>query len=97
MDGIHGRKNKRQPLGLQWRRPARGRLPLRHEAIDGQQLAAEGFQHARHGYVFKSPELQAYFATQPWYKPVEGAGEAQLSELEKLNARILAEKPNPRQ
>jgi hypothetical protein len=47
--------------------------------------------YARHGYVFKSSELQAYFTAQPWYKPVEDAGEAQLSELEKLNARILAE------
>ena len=46
--------------------------------------------YARHGYIFKSPELQAYFTAQPWYKPVDGAGEAQLSELEKLNVRILA-------
>jgi hypothetical protein len=53
--------------------------------------------YARHGYVFKSPELQAYFAAQPWYKPIEGAGEAQLSELEKLNARILAEVGTSRQ
>jgi hypothetical protein len=48
--------------------------------------------YARHGYVFESADLQAYFSSQPWYKPVDGAGEAQLSELEKLNARILAER-----
>ena len=48
--------------------------------------------YARHGYIFKSPELQAYFTAQPWYKPVEGAGEAQLTELEKLNAWIIADR-----
>ena len=53
--------------------------------------------YARHGYVFKSPGLQAYFTAQPWYKPIEGVGEAQLSELEKLNARILAEAGTSRQ
>jgi hypothetical protein len=58
---------------------------------EGERRIMRNEIYARYGYIFKSPELQAYFAAQPWYKPVEGAGEAQLSELEKLNARTIAD------
>jgi len=27
---------------------------------------------ARRGYVFKSPEIQAYYSRQPWYMPDPG-------------------------
>ncbi len=44
---------------------------------------------ARHGYIFKSQELNNYFKQQPWYKPTEGDVSAKLSETERLNIALI--------
>lgn len=46
---------------------------------------------ARHGYIFKSDDLKKYFGSQPWYKPVSNDVNDQLTELEKLNVRLIAD------
>ena len=45
--------------------------------------------YARHGYIFKSDDLRRYFESQPWYKPQSAAVEDQLTEIEKLNVRLI--------
>lgn len=41
--------------------------------------------YARHGRVFKDPELQKYFEQQPWYKPNPDFKDDQLNEIEAAN------------
>ena len=42
---------------------------------------------ARHGRMFASPELQAFFSARDWYRPVPG--EPELSEIEAANVRLI--------
>ena len=44
---------------------------------------------ARHGYIFKSQELNNYFAKQPWYKPTTTDVNHVLSEAEKKNVELI--------
>ena len=53
---------------------------------------------ARHGYAFTSPDLQQYFASQPWYKPraTNDGIDEELSVIERLNIQLIqAEEANP--
>lgn len=45
--------------------------------------------YARHGYVFKTREMQTYFQNQPWYQQQFESVDDKLTELERLNIRIL--------
>ena len=45
--------------------------------------------YARHGYVFNSADLKAYFSKQPWYKPLNNNAAVKLSAIETLNVEIL--------
>lgn len=50
--------------------------------------------YAKHGRIFKSVELQEYFATKSWYQPQYSAEEFQdswLSDAERANAELLLE------
>jgi uncharacterized protein YecT (DUF1311 family) len=51
--------------------------------------------YARHGRIFDSPDLQAWFAAQPWYRPL--AREVVLSPIERANVTLLdaAERRTP--
>lgn len=42
--------------------------------------------YARHGWVFKRPDLRSYFEAQPWYRP-----KGDLSRLEESNRWVEAE------
>jgi hypothetical protein len=42
--------------------------------------------YARHGWVFKRPDLRSYFESQPWYRP-----KGDLSNLEESNRWVEAE------
>lgn len=44
---------------------------------------------ARHGYIFKTPEMRSYFARQPWYSPRRDDVSKLLSEIEARNAKTL--------
>lgn len=44
---------------------------------------------ARHGYVFRSPELQQYFDARPWYSPRESNDDIRLSFVEQLNVQLI--------
>ena len=44
---------------------------------------------ARHGYVFKSKDLKAYFEAQPWYNPAQDNAGIKLSLLEHLNLQLI--------
>lgn len=44
---------------------------------------------ARHGYVFKTPEMEAYFAAQPWYHQRSADVTAQLSGIEQRNLALI--------
>lgn len=53
---------------------------------------------AQHGYAFTSPDLQQYFASQPWYKPraTNDGIDEELSTIERLNIQLIqAEEANP--
>ena len=41
--------------------------------------------YARHGRIFKDPELQKYFLAQPWYRPNPDFKDDQLNETEAAN------------
>lgn len=52
--------------------------------------------YARHGWIFKRPDLRNYFESQPWYRPRSDNAyysnqqvEAELTSLEKRNLRII--------
>jgi hypothetical protein len=44
---------------------------------------------ARHGYAFKSADLKTYFSAQDWYKPQFNPVDDQLTDLERLNIRLI--------
>jgi len=44
---------------------------------------------ARHGYIFKTPDMQQYFSTQSWYKPLYDAVDYSLSKIEKNNIDFI--------
>jgi hypothetical protein len=44
---------------------------------------------ARHGYKFKTEDMKAYFAAQPWYKPL--SEDVVLTDLERFNVEVLEE------
>jgi YARHG domain len=45
--------------------------------------------YARHGRVFKSPFLQAWFDDKEWYQPDPGFKESSLSSVERKNIRLI--------
>ena len=45
--------------------------------------------YARHGYIFKSEELQNYFNSQYWYYPDSSYDDSDLSTLEKYNVDFI--------
>jgi hypothetical protein len=47
--------------------------------------------YARHGRIFKDPELQKYFAAQAWYKPNPDFKDDQLNEIEAKNLAKIRE------
>ncbi|HAX61080.1 MAG TPA: hypothetical protein DCX95_00755 [Elusimicrobia bacterium] len=47
--------------------------------------------YARHGYIFKSPELKQQFESKNWYKPNPNFSEKELNQIEKRNVQYLKE------
>lgn len=45
--------------------------------------------YARHGYSFKDKNLRNYFDQQDWYIPVHASIQADLTEIEKANIKLL--------
>lgn len=44
---------------------------------------------ARHGYRFKSKDLQEYFGNEPWYRPAASNDNIKLSLVEQLNVELI--------
>jgi serine/threonine-protein kinase len=44
---------------------------------------------ARHGYIFKKPEMRSYFAQQPWYNPRYDDVSRLLSDIEMRNVKMI--------
>ncbi len=44
---------------------------------------------ARHGYVFKSADLNSYFNSKSWYYPVPGVSDEDLNACEKANVALI--------
>jgi len=40
---------------------------------------------ARHGYIFKTNDMKAYFTAQPWYRPQRADVSSMLTAIEKKN------------
>jgi hypothetical protein len=47
--------------------------------------------YARHGRIFKDPDLQKYFLAQTWYKPNPDFKDDQLNEIEAANLAKIKE------
>lgn len=47
---------------------------------------------ARHGRIFQSADLNAYFSAKPWYKQDPNYADSMLSEPDKQNVKILQER-----
>jgi hypothetical protein len=47
--------------------------------------------YAKHGRVFKDPNLQKYFAAQAWYQPNPEFKDDMLTETESKNLAIIKE------
>jgi hypothetical protein len=45
--------------------------------------------YARHGYIFKTPELKSYFESQHWYKPMYDDVTDLISNVERENAAFI--------
>lgn len=73
--------------------PQSSAQPLSPDAIAGLDKAqlriARNEIYARHGRIFKSPDLAAHFAKFAWYKPV--ADEVTLSPVEQANVSLIQE------
>lgn len=69
--------------------------PITNEMVEG--LFVEDLRvlrneiYARHGRVFKDPNLQKYFAAQAWYQPNPEFKDESLSETEVKNLAIIRE------
>jgi hypothetical protein len=60
--------------------------------------------YARHGWIFRRPDLQNYFESQPWYRPRSDNAyysnpqvEAELSPIERRNIQIIVSRENAMQ
>ncbi len=58
-----------------------------YSAADRRLIRNEIF--ARYGYIFKSEDLKKYFGSQDWYKPQFNKVTDRLTDLEKLNIRLI--------
>jgi hypothetical protein len=45
--------------------------------------------YARHGYIFKTPELKTYFLKQSWYYGQHNDVTSKLSSIEKQNIELI--------
>jgi hypothetical protein len=54
----------------------------------GQLRLARNEIYARHGYVFKSQDLQTYFSSKSWYHP-DSSFDGSLNEVEKENVDFI--------
>jgi hypothetical protein len=45
--------------------------------------------YARHGYIFKTPELKSYFESQAWYRPMYDDVTNIISNIERENAAFI--------
>jgi hypothetical protein len=57
--------------------------------------------YARHGWIFRRPDLRNYFESQPWYRPRSDNAyysnqqvEAELSPVERKNIQIIVSREN---
>jgi hypothetical protein len=57
--------------------------------------------YARHGWIFRRPDLRNYFASQPWYRPRSDNAyysnrqvEAELTPIERRNLQIIGSREN---
>jgi hypothetical protein len=57
--------------------------------------------YARHGWIFRRPDLRNYFTSQPWYRPRSDNAyysnrqvEAELTSLERRNLQIIISREN---
>ena len=57
--------------------------------------------YARHGWIFRRPDLRNYFESQPWYRPRSANAfysnrqvEAELSPIERRNLQIIISREN---
>ncbi|MCM3568994.1 YARHG domain-containing protein [Neobacillus mesonae] len=48
--------------------------------------------YARHGYIFKSKDLQDYFSKKPWYSQDASYNGTDLSEVEKANVELIQQR-----
>jgi hypothetical protein len=44
---------------------------------------------ARHGYIFKTNDMKAYFTAQPWYRPQRADVSSMLTVIEKKNVELI--------
>ena len=44
---------------------------------------------ARHGYIFKTPEMKSYFSQQSWYHGQYNDVNSMLSAIEKQNIELI--------
>ncbi len=69
--------------------------PITNEMVEG--LFVEDLRvlrneiYAKHGRVFKDPNLQKYFAAQPWYQPNPEFKDDSLTETESKNLAVIKE------
>jgi len=47
---------------------------------------------ARHGYIFKSEDLNAYFSDKSWYSPIRSDVTKLLTEIDKYNIQLIKKK-----
>jgi hypothetical protein len=45
--------------------------------------------YARHGYIFQTPQMKAYFNAQSWYRALYNNVDDQLSAIEKSNVALI--------
>jgi YARHG domain len=66
--------------------------------LDGSELAAKSCYelkimrneiYARHGYIFKTADMRAYFSRQNWYRPLAADVSGQLSGVERRNTQLI--------
>ena len=49
--------------------------------------------YARHGYIFKTPDMKSYFAGESWYQPRFENVDDKLTDIERFNLMLILHRP----
>ncbi|MET3196547.1 YARHG domain-containing protein [Bacillus sp. OAE603] len=88
---------EKEPISKEYILPESNTMKLTDEVLGklstNELSLARNEIYARHGYIFKSSDLNKYFSTKSWYNP-DPTYNGDLNEIEKYNINFIKSKEN---